>query len=134
MKKVPFCKLKMSLNRFFLQFTNILGNFFKCIFRFCCKFSMKIIFYLYQQTQEPRHDTRQSQSLSWYLFLQLLHLSLKFRVPKCLEERRHLGYGHKTVNSQQPRIFRVTGANQNARKVLFTDLVNTKIKNYLLNY
>ena len=30
----------------------------------------------------------------------------------------------KTVNSQ--RIFRVTGANQNARKLLSTDLVNTK--------
>ena len=28
-------------------------------------------------------------------------------------------------NSEYPRIFRVTGANQNARKLLSTDLVNT---------
>ena len=30
------------------------------------------------------------------------------------------------ANSEYPRIFRVTGANQNARKLLSTDLVNTK--------
>ena len=29
-------------------------------------------------------------------------------------------------NSEYPRIFRVTGANQNARKLLSTDLVNAK--------
>ena len=29
-------------------------------------------------------------------------------------------------NSEYPRIFQVTGANQNARKFLSTDLVNTK--------
>ena len=29
-------------------------------------------------------------------------------------------------NNEYPRIFQVTGANQNARKLLFTDLVNTK--------
>ena len=59
----------------------------------------------------------------------MLHLSLKFRVPKRLEARRHLGSGHKTVNGQWPRIFRVTGVNQNARKVLFTtDLVKLILK------
>ena len=31
-------------------------------------------------------------------------------------------------NSEYPRIFRVTGANQNVRKLLSTDLVNTNIK------
>ena len=30
-------------------------------------------------------------------------------------------------NSEYPRTFRVTGANQNARKLLSTDLVNTKV-------
>ena len=30
-------------------------------------------------------------------------------------------------NSEYPRIFQVTGANQNARKLLSTDLVNTKM-------
>ena len=32
----------------------------------------------------------------------------------------------RSQNSELPRIFRVTGANQNARKLLFTDLVKTK--------
>ena len=36
-------------------------------------------------------------------------------------------------NSEYPRIFQVTGANQNARKLLSTDLVNTKIQYYLFN-
>ena len=33
-------------------------------------------------------------------------------------------------NSEYPRIFRVTGANQNTRKLLSTDLVNTKFNYY----
>ena len=32
----------------------------------------------------------------------------------------------RSQNSEYPRIFQVTGANQNARKLLSTDLVNTK--------
>ena len=32
----------------------------------------------------------------------------------------------RSQNSEYPRIFRVTGTNQNARKLLSTDLVNTK--------
>ena len=31
----------------------------------------------------------------------------------------------RSQNSEYPRIFRITGANQNARKLLSTDLVNT---------
>ena len=34
----------------------------------------------------------------------------------------------RSQNSEYPRIFRVMGANQNARKLLSTDLVNTKRK------
>jgi len=30
-------------------------------------------------------------------------------------------------NSEWPMIFRVTGANQNVQKLLFTDIVNTKL-------
>ena len=33
----------------------------------------------------------------------------------------------RSQNSEYPRIFQVTEANQNARKLLSTDLVNTKI-------
>ena len=105
----------------FLLFTNILGIFFKCIFTILLQIQHENIFYLYQQT-----PTRQSQSLSWYLFVRLLHLSLKFRLPKM--SRNETPSWLRSQNSEQPRIFRVTGANQNARKVLFTDLVNTKIK------
>ena len=42
---------------------------------------------------------------------------------KCLEMRWHLGPSRKTVNSQG--YSELQGANQNARKLLFTDLVNT---------
>ena len=33
----------------------------------------------------------------------------------------------KNIQRKYPRIFQVTGANQNARKLLSTDLVNTKL-------
>ena len=39
------------------------------------------------------------------------------------ETTRH--FSPRSQNSEYPRIFRVTGANQNARKLLSTDLVNT---------
>ena len=39
------------------------------------------------------------------------------------ETTRHFPF--RSQNSEKPRIFRVTGANQNARKLLSTDLVNT---------
>ena len=39
------------------------------------------------------------------------------------ETKRH--FSLRSRNSEYPRIFRVTGANQNARKLLSTDLVNT---------
>ena len=41
---------------------------------------------------------------------------------------RHFSLGSQ--NSEYPRIFRVTGANRNARKLLSTDLVNTKPVSY----
>ena len=40
----------------------------------------------------------------------------------------------RSQNSEYPRIFRVTGANQNARKLLSTDLVNTKMDYFLKIY
>ena len=44
---------------------------------------------------------------------------------KCLKRKRHLGSCRKTMNSKGYSELR--GANQNARKLLFSDLVNTKI-------
>ena len=46
------------------------------------------------------------------------------------ETTRH--FSVRSQNSEYPRIFRVMGANQNARKLLSTDLVNTKHNNYWL--
>ena len=43
------------------------------------------------------------------------------------ETTRHFSLGSQ--NSEYPRIFRVTGANQNARKLLSTDLVNPNVYN-----
>ena len=53
---------------------------------------MKIIFYLSKHQQ-----AKVRRLLNWYLFLRLLHLSLKFDLLKCLETRHHLGSGCKTV-------------------------------------
>ena len=44
------------------------------------------------------------------------------------ETTRH--FSLRTQNSECPRIFRVKGANQNARKLLSTDLVNTNYYYY----
>ena len=53
------------------------------------------------------------------------------------ETTRH--FSHRSQNSEYPRIFRVTGANQNVRKLLSTDLVNTKqlldeVEHDIMNY
>jgi len=50
---------------------------------------------------------------------------------QCLLQNFRETTGHfslRSQNSEYPRIFRVTGANQNARKLLSTDLVNTKVR------
>ena len=51
-KKVNFYKLKTSLGRNFVFNLQTFRGFVKCIFRFCCKFSMKIIFYLSVNTDK----------------------------------------------------------------------------------
>ena len=56
--------------------------------------------------------------------MQLLHLSLTFYLSKLLRNGKPFWISSK--NSECQRIFRVTGANQNAWKLLSTDLVNTK--------
>ena len=54
---------------------------------------------------------------------QLLQLPLKFHLSKL---SRVNDKQNPVPNSEYPRMFLVTGANQNARKLLSTDLVNTK--------
>ena len=58
-----------------------------------------------------------------FLVFVWLHLSHRFRLPKI--SRNQTPSWFLTQNNEKPRIFRVTGANQNAQKLLFTDLVNT---------
>ena len=91
--------------------------FRRSILWFCCKFSKEIFF---PPTETP---TSQILSLSWYLLVQLLHLPLKFHLSKL--SRNEKPFWIPSQNSEYPRIFRVTGANQNARKLLSTDLVIT---------
>ena len=40
-------------------------------------------------------------------------------------KKRFFNFSLRSQNSEYPRIFRVTAANQNARKLLSTDLLNT---------
>ena len=75
---------------------------------------MKIIFYLKHQ------EAKVSHFLDINLFAQLLHLSLQFHVPKM--SRSETPSFLRLQNSELPMVFRVSGANQNVRKVLFTDL------------
>ena len=59
MKKVAFCKLKTSLiKKFVYNLQTFLGYFLQGHFlQFCCKFSMKIIFYLPVNTDKPKFIT-----------------------------------------------------------------------------
>ena len=47
-KKVPFSKLKMSLNTKFFYYLQTFWGFFKCIFTILLKIQHENIFYLYQ--------------------------------------------------------------------------------------
>ena len=82
---------------------------------------MKLIFYLPVNTNKIKFVTFLVFVCTTASFL----ISHKFRLPKTSsnETPSWLQPQNSTVN----RIFRVTGANQNARKLLVTDLVNTII-------
>ena len=62
--------------------------------------------------------TSQILPLSWYLLAQLLHLPLQFHLSKL--SRNEKLFWILSQNSEYPRIFRVTGANQDLRKFLST--------------
>ena len=115
MKKVTFCELNTSLSRNFVYNLQTIRGF--CQVHFC---NLKIIFYLPVNTYKPKIVA----FLVSNLFVRLLHLSLKFRLPKI--SRNWTPSWLLSQNSEKPRIFRVTGANRIARKLLFSDLVNTK--------
>ena len=55
MEKVTFCKLKTSLSSNFVYCLQTFREFCQLPFlRFCCKFSMKIIFYLPVHTDKSK--------------------------------------------------------------------------------
>ena len=96
MKKVTFCKLKMSLSRNFVY--NLQTFWVYCqeyFFQFCCKFSVKIIFYLPVNIDTPKFVAL----LVFVLYHWFIYRS-NFVCWKRLETWRHLGSGRKTVNSQ----------------------------------
>ena len=110
------------------------GNFVKCIFTILLQIQHENNFL---PTSKHR-QAKDSRFLGICLYDCFIYRS-NFVFQKCLETRRHFGSGRKTVNSSVwtreneldhsllLRIFRVTGANQDARKLLFTDLVNRLI-------
>ena len=61
-KKSNFLKLKTSLGRNFVNNLQTFRGFVKCILRFCCKFSMNIIFYL-------TSDHREAKFLAFLVFV-----------------------------------------------------------------
>ena len=78
--------------------------------------------------------TSKQRQAKFCLFLgifwaQLLQLPLKFHLSKL--SRNEKPFWIPPQNSEYPRIFRVTGANQNAGKLLATDLVNTSSRHLL---
>ena len=95
MKKVTFCKFKTSLRRNFVQFTNFLRILSSAFLRFCCKFSMKIIFYQPVNTDKPT-EFKKYRLLGICLCDCFIYRS-NFVFHKCLEGRRHLGSDRKTV-------------------------------------
>ena len=94
-KKVPFCKLKMSLNtKFFIMYKHS-GDFFKCIFTILLKIQHEIF-----STYTSRHRQGKVSRFFGICLRDCFIYRSNFVFRKCLEARRHLGSGQKTVNSQ----------------------------------
>ena len=85
---------------------------------------MKIYFYLTVDT-----DKSKIVALLVFVCTTASFKSFKFRLSKM--HRSKTPFSLRLQNSEYPRIFRVTGANQNARNVLFTNLVNTNVDWYI---
>ena len=73
----------------------------------------------------PLNNDKQKFVTFLEFFCRLHNVLLKFRLSKM--SRNETPSWLRLQNSEYPMIFRVTRANQNARKLLFTDSVNTKI-------
>ena len=95
MKKVTFVNEKRQLVGTLFTIYKHFGDCIKCVLRFCCKFSMQIIFYLPVNTDKPKFVA--------FLVFFCTNPSLIAQISssgKCREARRHLGSGPKIVYSQ----------------------------------
>ena len=91
---------------------------------FSCKFNKKIIFYLPVKTDK----------LKFVAFLVFVCTTVSFIAQISSSENSSKRDAILASVAKQPKIFRVTVANQNARKLLFTDLVNTNEGYFLASY
>ena len=119
MKKVFFCKLKTLLARNLrVTIHKHFGDFVTSILRFCCRFSMKIIVYLPVNTVKPK----------LVAFLVFVCMTASFIAQISSSENVSKRYAILTQVAKQSIAKDIPsyGANQNTRKVLFTDLVKIK--------
>ena len=118
MRKINFLvnsKHHLLLQKVCLQCTNISGILSGAFLQFSCKFSKKIIFHLPVNTDK----------LKFVAFLVFVCTTPSFIAQISSSENSSKRDAILASVAIQPRIFRVTVANENARKLLFTDLVNT---------
>ena len=85
----------------------------------CCKFSKKFFFY-------RRVNTKRPNFVSFLVFVGAAASSTAKISSFETVAKREAILNTVPTPSEYPRIFPVTGANQNARKLIVTDLVNTK--------
>ena len=88
-------------------------------FTIFCKFSEKVFFYQPVNTNKPNFV-----SLLVFVGIAALFTAKISSFKTVMKQEAIL---NPILNSEYPRIFRVTEANQNAQKLLFTDLVTTKM-------
>ena len=94
-KKVNFCKLKTSLSRNFIYKYKHFGDFVECIFL--------ILLQIQHENNFLPTSKHWQGKVSRFLGICLYHCFTyrsNFMFQKCLEARRHLGSGCKTVNCQ----------------------------------
>ena len=95
-KKITFCDLKTSLSRNYVYNLQTFRGYCQVHYlRFCCKFSMKIIFYQPVNTDKPKLVT-------FLVFVRMTSSFIAQILPfkNFFETRHHLDSGCKTVISQ----------------------------------
>ena len=93
MEKGTFCKLKTSLSK---EICSQFKNISRILSSALCWCSMKIIIYLPVKNDKPKF-------VAFLIFVctTASNFPSNFVFRKCLETRRHLGSGRKTVNIQR---------------------------------